>query len=100
MNQFRIAIIFALMATTVWAGDAWTCDGSGQCFDGSGQPFRTVTPQTYWRPPSAGQTTAPMTANTTPKTKCLPGWTLVDVYSSHSEPIHKCAAVGDLRDPE
>lgn len=34
------------------------------------------------------------------KTRCAPGWTLVDVGVAPGGLVHKCAPVGDLRDPE
>jgi hypothetical protein len=97
MNQFRIAIVAALMATPAWAWDRslpggdWTCDDFGGC-----RPMEVVQSNPVQSNPVA--ITAP------PKTKCDEGWTLVPVGHALSPEtytiIYKCAAVGDLRDPE
>jgi hypothetical protein len=142
MNQFRIAIVAALMATPALAWDRslsggdWTCDDLGQChlitpdFWQSSGPY-TAPPQndvrcvsgcsggvsdmsgsisggaalTVTRPssPTDAETSGSLPYNVSfpPKTKCDVGWTLVPVgHATDPTVIYKCAAVGDLRDPE
>jgi hypothetical protein len=117
--MLRIAAVVALMATPAWAGESslsggdWACNDSGQCSP------TWVTPSQTWQPPGVrpfpgeGTTSAPLATlltgtNTSletipssppPPPICKPGWTAVDVASGTTI-VHKCAAVGDLRDPE
>jgi hypothetical protein len=89
MGKIFVASVVLLMAAPAWAQEI--CPP----YCGGFVPRGSISGPTY------GWTTS---VQATPeKTKCSPGWTMVDVASRVSGGetiIHKCAAVGDLRDPE
>jgi hypothetical protein len=77
--KIGMAIVTALMATPAWAQGLVQCIGCGE----------------------GGLSLPPIEATLPTKTKCEAGWTLVYVDTAHGGfNTAKCAAVGDLRDPE
>jgi hypothetical protein len=109
--MIRIAAIIVLMASPAWATDTWTDikpDGTSSpqplVFIGCATTDGKTWMSTDGRPCPVNPNGQATVNNNLPVTigvpqTCDPGWTLVDVVAKDRPTVHKCAPVGDLRDP-
>lgn len=108
---FGIAAVVALMTGRAAADsltgrtDTWQCNVDGTVcgwVDGHKSTPPAVVMGDGWSQPSSISAIGSFGVSISPplKTRCAPGWTLVDVGVAPGGLVHKCAPVGDLRDPE
>lgn len=93
----RIATLAAglVMASAAWADGYGYYDQSGYHWHEDGSGSATAIPS------SQSAILGQLTVTPVPKCRCAPGWTLVYAATAHGgTTTAKCAAVGDLRDPE